>query len=135
MTKASSRFLKFHLPLYAWMGIIFCLSSIPQAELPEVEMWGFEPIAHTVEYLILGFLLLRALRHSRLSGLNMMKLAIFSLAIGIIYALTDELHQYFVPGREMSAADFLYDTLGLFIGVIVYNFYEKRAGYDDSKTF
>lgn len=42
------------------------------------------------------------------------------IAIGIIYGVSDEWHQSFVPGRNPSAADLLADTMGVLIG---YGFY------------
>ena len=38
------------------------------------------------------------------------------IAIGIIYGVSDEWHQSFVPGRNPSAADLLADTIGVLMG-------------------
>jgi VanZ family protein len=38
-----------------------------------------------------------------------------TLALGIIFAASDEIHQLFVPGRFCSVADFLFDCIGLAI--------------------
>jgi VanZ family protein len=38
------------------------------------------------------------------------------LGIGILFALSDEWHQSFVPGRDPSAGDFLADFLGVLLG-------------------
>lgn len=46
-----------------------------------------------------------------------------------IYAILDELHQYFVPGRAMQLSDFIVDCCGTAIGIaffgILYKFYVK----------
>lgn len=39
-----------------------------------------------------------------------------SFVLGFLYGFSDELHQYFVPGRNPSAADLLVDGLGVFLG-------------------
>ena len=60
------------------------------------------------EYAILGLLLLRAHRPE-----------LPALAVGIAYAITDELHQHFVRGRHASPIDVLIDTVGLAVGIFV----------------
>ncbi len=40
-------------------------------------------------------------------------------AIGIAYAVTDEVHQAFVPGRQGAVRDVLIDAVGVLIGVYV----------------
>lgn len=45
---------------------------------------------------------------------------LYSLLFGILYASTDELHQYFVPGRSARLFDVGIDTLGVFTGIIIY---------------
>lgn len=43
------------------------------------------------------------------------------LLIGFLYAVSDEIHQHFVPGRAMQARDVLIDTAGVLLGIwIVY---------------
>jgi VanZ family protein len=39
------------------------------------------------------------------------------LLIGFLYAVSDEIHQYFVPGRAMQARDVLIDTSGVLLGI------------------
>lgn len=39
------------------------------------------------------------------------------LLIGFLYAVSDEIHQYFVPGRAMQARDVLIDTVGVLLGI------------------
>lgn len=48
------------------------------------------------------------------------KKIILSLAILVIYALLDELHQFFVPGRFMSFDDFLLDFAGIQLASLIY---------------
>ena len=39
--------------------------------------------------------------------------------IGFFYAVSDEIHQYFVPGRAMQSQDVLIDTAGVFLGICI----------------
>lgn len=43
----------------------------------------------------------------------------FSWLLGTIYAITDEIHQYFVPGRACSTFDILIDSAGVACGMIL----------------
>lgn len=74
--------------------------------------------AHFFGYLILGMLSSLVLR---LSGVKDLKLFVFSLLFCILYAISDEVHQYFVPGRSAEVRDVLIDSLGSSIGII-FNF-------------
>lgn len=67
--------------------------------------------AHVIVYLILGILLFRAFR----AGSNERRLwrwASSSLAIVVLYAMTDEFHQLHIPMRTASLVDVGFDTLG-----------------------
>lgn len=44
---------------------------------------------------------------------------ILVLLIGILYAITDEMHQSYVPGRSASKADLVADTAGLVFSLIM----------------
>ena len=97
------------LPVIAWAGLIFALSSIP-ALSSGLGTWDevLRKCAHVTEYAILGFLLLRAIGRE-----------LPALLVGIAYAATDELHQHFVAGRHGSPVDVLIDTVGLLIGTVL----------------
>ena len=42
-----------------------------------------------------------------------------SIVVGLIYAITDEFHQSFVPGRGPSVTDVCIDTAGVFAGILI----------------
>jgi VanZ family protein len=96
-------------PVVVWAAVIFVFSSIPDLG---TGLGGWDlllrKLAHATEYAILGFLVLRALSNERAA-----------LLLGVAYAVTDELHQHFVPGRVASPLDVLVDTVGVALGVFV----------------
>lgn len=47
------------------------------------------------------------------------KRMLFSLLIGIEYAILDEIHQLFIEGRAGKIEDVLIDTIGVSIGICV----------------
>ena len=44
---------------------------------------------------------------------------IYSLIIGIIYAISDEIHQKFVPGRSAQITDVMLDSMGVALGILL----------------
>ena len=48
-----------------------------------------------------------------------------SIIVSIIYAILDELHQYFVPGRFSSFGDVITDTAGIVLASLMYYNYKK----------
>ena len=48
-----------------------------------------------------------------------------TLIIGL-WAITDEIHQSFTPGRESSALDWLADTTGAFLGAVIFVFFTTK---------
>ena len=87
-----------------WAIVIFALSSIEQVVASEVFVWDFffKKFAHLAEFAVLFSLIYRA------SYTNW----ILSFFLAMIYAVSDELHQSFVPGRTASILDFGIDLSG-----------------------
>jgi VanZ family protein len=75
-------------------------------------------LAHLTEYGILGILLYASFRHAD-EDLWQPGVAGRSVAIAAVYALTDEFHQAFVPGRHASLLDSGLDTLGSALSVSI----------------
>lgn len=78
--------------------------------------------AHAAVYLVLGVLVMNAFI---MSGMRGHKAFIFSFIFCILYAVTDEIHQLFVPGRGTEATDVLIDGIGALIGIGIYKFIFK----------
>ncbi len=105
-------FLSLWLPVGLWCAAIFYLSSIPNLATP----WGtwdiiLRKIAHISEYGILAFIIWRAIFHS--IKINLLRTYTWSGAFSFIYAISDEIHQIFVPTRHGSILDILIDGVGI----------------------
>jgi VanZ family protein len=86
-------------------------------------MLVIDEIPHMIEYAIFGFLLARAFANS--SRKNFKKFfRIFAVICVIVYGITDEWHQSFVPNRVASVSDLIYDAIG---GIIGQMFYRKKS--------
>ncbi|HHV18994.1 MAG TPA: VanZ family protein [Thermoanaerobacterales bacterium] len=70
--------------------------------------------AHVSEYFVLGALVMNAMKTSKVLKF---KALIFSVLICILYAISDELHQLFVPGRGAQVMDVLIDSAGAIAGI------------------
>jgi len=74
--------------------------------------------AHLAEYGILAVLLYNFLKPAE-NPFWSPKAAHWALAYSGCYSMTDEFHQYFVPGRHASLSDCLIDTTGALLGLWV----------------
>ena len=71
--------------------------------------------AHFTEYAVLGFLIFSVFE----SFFIRRKISVLTALItGALYAVSDEIHQAFVPGRSCQASDMLLDTAGVMTGII-----------------
>lgn len=106
------------LPVLLWMATVFYLSAQPDLpHHPEAMMdLIIKKLGHMVEYGILAGLALWALR---CSGQTTTGHLLCAFAIAGLYAISDEVHQYFVPGRTPRPLDVGFDVLGAFLALIV----------------
>jgi len=74
-----------------------------------------DKLFHLLEYAILGYLIARAAGNSANLQLSA-HFRIFAVFLAILYGLTDEFHQCFVPGREAEILDLLADGAGALLG-------------------
>ena len=72
--------------------------------------------AHFIEFAALGFFMSLMVNTIYLDYLRRFLLP---LGCGALYALTDEFHQLFVPGRAFSFIDVLIDSGGVLIGILL----------------
>ena len=101
------------------MGLIFFLSSQPSLPKAPDDLLDVltKKCAHFGEYLVLTLLLSRALAGgAAIHGPSV----VVGLVIAVAYAMSDELHQQFVPGRTPSPWDVVIDALGAIAGVMLF---------------
>lgn len=92
------------LPVFLWVVLIFIFSSIKQVKVSEFFIWDYvlKKVAHVAEYAILNALIFRA------TG----KKYLLSFILTLLYAVSDEFHQTFVPGRTGKFIDLGFDLSG-----------------------
>lgn len=104
-----------------WMAAIFALSSQPK--LPQIP--GFDcleqldwndKIKHVVGYGVLGALIWRAFDYS----LPFRRKAWIVIGISVLYGVTDEIHQKYVPNRTCDFYDIVADAFGAACAVALF---------------
>lgn len=106
------------LPAVIWMGVIFYFSSRQTTGIGGDSYWLRFFILksfHLIEYAILFILWFIALRKIN-----------YSFLISYLYSFTDELHQYFIPGRTAKLRDTLFDLAGIIIGLLIIKYLSKK---------
>lgn len=126
----------------AWMSVIFYLSHQPASTssklsagitqrfiqiidtlIPFVylslDTWHFliRKSAHFIAYFLLGVFIVNALY---VSGSRNYRAMIIAIITSFVYAISDEVHQLFIPGRSGEITDVLIDTIGATSGIILY---------------
>lgn len=128
----------------AWMLVIFHFSSetgkvsesrsiaitkvVVNTSAPspsKTQDYWIRKAAHVSEYTILALLVVSALQVGRA---RRRKYIVIALLICLIYAGSDELHQYFVSGRDGRVIDVLIDGVGVTIGLLLFNLIDKVQG-------
>jgi VanZ family protein len=119
-------------PVLAQMGLIFYFSAQPKGS-PVLEDFPLPGgVGHFIGYGLLGFLLYRAFNRG-LTGWSG-KAAGKSLLVAFLYALSDELHQLFVPGRQTALTDVAIDTAGILLALLLVRLLQyanfRKGGYE-----
>ena len=126
-------FIKYWLPVILYIILIFYLSSVQFPILTISSKTGIKLneitpyIYHVSEFGLLSYLLWRALKNS-----NFKNPQLYTVIFCIIYAVSDEIHQYFVPSRVFSIMDMAFNTLGILSVqsiISIKHWYKSRKNY------
>lgn len=157
-----NRYIKiiFEILVFMWMIIVFCFSNQPAEtstntsgntikaiinifpnirDLEENEqeeiVSSLQPIvrklAHFSIYTLGGILIYNFINTYDIENKRKM---ILSFIIGGIYAITDELHQLFIPGRSCELRDVCIDSSGVLLGICIVVIFSKLIRTANSKS-
>ena len=92
-------------------------------KVEKVEEYSFivRKTAHFLEYFILGMLVFNVL-----VLLVSKNIIIFSILMSLFFAMSDEVHQLYVPGRDGNVRDVLIDVSGASLGVFTYGLINSK---------
>ena len=97
--------------------IVRMITSIVQAD-PETVSFIVRKAAHFTEYMVLGACLLLNVRDC-FAHLHPRQMWGLAWLLGTAYAVTDELHQRFVPERSCEPRDMCIDAAGVALGALI----------------
>lgn len=114
-----SNFIKYRLPALSVALAIFIQSSL--SKIPTLSL-GFrmqDKLLHAIVYGILGFLTARAFYFKTSESIkrNAFKLSFITV---FLFAISDEIHQSFVPGRSAEFGDLIADLIGMTLAQIIF---------------
>ncbi len=107
-----------------WMLVIWCFSAQPHSGAVTQHFFGslnvlIRKMAHVSEYTILFLLLCWSLKSTD-AKLHPAKMVLLAVSVAVFYALSDECHQSFVPGRSATLFDASVDCLGICLGIPIW---------------
>jgi VanZ family protein len=97
-------------PMIVIMGTIFLLSHQPGDSLPLPTFPGADKFAHMFAYAILAVTVLWFLGKQGAERLKVT--ALLTVCFCLLYGMSDEFHQSFIPYRSVSVLDIVADTAG-----------------------
>ncbi len=105
-------------PAFLMMALIFLASGTSGPDIPSFGAWDLivKKGGHMTGYALLAAAYLHGLTGNRGAGRGT---AIWAILMATLYAVTDEFHQSFTPGRNPSPVDVGIDTIGAAIGATV----------------
>ena len=112
------RYFKYWWPTLCWMALIFYFSSQHRVQVSDdvtVQFLVFKSL-HVIEYALLYMMLYRSFRNTRNDP--SWKHRFHAFLIAFTFAITDEIHQVFIPTREGRMRDVGIDTIGITLAFV-----------------
>lgn len=115
-----------HLPWLLYSGLIFYLSSQQKLEVPDLHFELQDKLFHFLAFTVYGIFVSLSAINWPLRWLERVNWAVWAAAVGIVYGLLDEIHQYYVPGRQMDLWDWVADSLGVISGILIFKYFSRH---------
>jgi VanZ family protein len=117
-----------------WAAVLFGLSSIPGSDLPTTSIPSADKWVHICLYGVFGLLCFRAVSGS--FALTVRKALVTSVLMVLLYGISDEVHQVWVPRRSPDPMDVAADVTGGIAGALLaaWRFTRSRAGVTRDET-
>jgi VanZ family protein len=121
-------FVRYNLFGIVWAIIIFMLILMPGHNMPDTNIWSFltfDKFAHFFVFAVLVLLLIIGYTKQYTYTLLKFNAVKSALITGIGYSLILECGQALVPERTFDLADVLANTIGCFLGSLLFYFVYK----------
>jgi len=106
-------------PMILWAIALFTQSSIPGDRIPDFEVFSHDKLIHFFIYVVFAATVNRAVANQGRFPLPARHHFLFTLIIVALFAASDEFHQYFVPNRSCDFFDWLADSVGAILCIVV----------------
>lgn len=116
-----------YIPLIVYWIILFTATTLPGPQLPDIHIG--DKIEHFSAFFILAVLLNLTLIFQKKSYFLFKYAKLVTIIICFLYGAIDELHQMIIPGRYADIRDWLADSTGVLIGVLILNFVKFLFNY------
>jgi len=110
--------------IFYWFPLVsLCAAIIWQSSFPSIQNEPLFPhqdkLLHLMAYGLMAVLAARALTCER-PGMGKFKICLLAMGFTILFGLSDEIHQAFVPERFADIWDWIADVIGSGIGAWIY---------------
>jgi len=116
-----------YIPLVVYWIFLILATSIPAASMPKVAI--SDKIKHFSAFFGLSVLLSLTLMYQKKNFILKKHFLTFTLLIVSSYGFIDELHQTFIPGRNGEFLDWVADSFGAIVAVLLMWYLIKRLNY------
>lgn len=104
--------------------LIFAGSSIPSKSIPGIFQLTPDKLIHCFEYAVLGFFLLHWLR-LEYTSYSLMRINAITFFLGSLIGIMDENYQRLTPGRTPNFWDWILDSVGVFLIIVLMSYVTK----------
>jgi len=105
--------------------VIIAGSSVPGNNIPSVFKFTPDKLIHCLEYVVLGVFIFRWIR-LELGASPMTKVRVTTFLLGSFMGIIDENYQRLIPGRQSDFWDWVLDSVGVVIAIVVMSFFTHR---------
>ncbi len=92
------------------------ISKVEKEKIVEHAQPIIRKLAHFTMYTLVGMFIMSFISTYKI---HLKYKFLISILVGLIYSITDEIHQSFVPGRSPSPIDIMIDTSGVIFGIMI----------------
>ncbi len=118
---------------YAPLATLCALLIVFMSSIPDRSLWGdgaineqlVSNLAHIPAYAVLTFLWFKAFERRKIRGHFNGVIVVILISL-ILFAISDEIHQSFVPGRFASYMDVGLDLLGILLGFSIFKAFQGQ---------
>lgn len=108
------------------MVVLAFLMLLPSDKIPDAKILSYDKLGHLGVFTILYLLLAWGFSKQNQSEVANNKSKYFALTISIVYSTSLEFLQKLIPGRSFDWYDIIANSSGIFAGLIIFSFLNKK---------